>query len=128
MPNSKIIRHLKLSDGHAAEAAAADWLQRRGLSLLEKNYRCKGGEIDLIMRDKGDLVFVEVRLRNRDDYGSAAESVTTAKQRRVIHAARHFLTTHTRWQNSACRFDVIAASGPSGEIEWQWLRHAFLAE
>jgi putative endonuclease len=128
MSNKKIIHPPKLNAGSAVEAAAAEWLKRQGLVLVEKNYRCKGGEIDLIMRAGMDLVFVEVRLRQRSNYGSAAESVTVTKQRRVICAARHFLATHPRWQNSACRFDVMATSDASGTTEWQWLRHAFLAE
>ena len=128
MPNCKTSHSNKLGDGQAIETAAAVWLEHRGLTLVEKNYRCKGGEIDLIMREGGDLVFVEVRLRNRDDYGSAAESVTRAKQRRIVCAARHFLATRAHWQNSPCRFDVVAVSGPHKTLEWQWLRHAFLAE
>ncbi|MDB6061827.1 MAG: hypothetical protein JWM78_1930 [Verrucomicrobiaceae bacterium] len=128
MSNNRILHPQQTSDGSAAEAAAAAWLKRQGLALVEKNYRCKGGEIDLIMRDGDDLVFVEVRLRNRNDYGSAAESVTGSKQRRIICAARHFLSEHARWQNSGCRFDVMAAKNLAGILEWQWLRDAFLAE
>lgn len=120
--------NLNPSTGSAAETAAAAWLEQQGLALVEKNYRCKGGEIDLIMRTGTDLIFVEVRLRKRNDYGSAAESVTTTKQRRIVCAARHFLATHPRWQNSGCRFDVVATSDSTQAKEWQWLRHAFLAE
>jgi putative endonuclease len=128
MSISNLIHRRKISSGAAAEAAAAAWLKRQGLVMVEKNYRCKGGEIDLIMRDGSDLVFVEVRLRQRSDYGSAIESVTHAKQRRIVCAARHFLATQIRWQNSACRFDVIATSDLHENAEWQWLRSAFNAE
>ncbi len=128
MSISKLIHRPKISAGAAAEAAAAAWLKLQGLAIVEKNYRCKGGEIDLIMQDGSDLVFVEVRLRQRSDYGSAVESVTPAKQRRIVCAARHFLATQTRWQNSACRFDVIATDDLHGKIAWQWLRSAFNAE
>ncbi len=116
------------NSGSAAEIAAANWLEQQGLALVEKNYRCKGGEIDLIMRAGSDLIFVEVRLRNRNDYGSAAESVTATKQRRIVCAAQHFLAAHPRWQNSSCRFDVVATHDATQASEWQWLRHAFLAE
>lgn len=116
------------STGAAAEMAAAAWLEQQGLTLVEKNYRCKGGEIDLIMHSGTDLIFVEVRLRKRSNYGSAAESVTATKQRRIVFAAHHFLATHPRWQNSGCRFDVVATSDSTQAGEWQWLRHAFLAE
>ncbi len=128
MSNNKIPQPHEPSAGSIAEATAAAWLERQGLVVVEKNYRCKGGEIDLIMRDGNDLVFVEVRLRKRSSYGSAAESVTATKQRRLICAARHFLATHARWQNSACRFDVVAADDLNNAQNWQWLRHAFLAE
>lgn len=128
MSIDKIRELSKRNSGHAIEAAALDWLQRQGLRAVATNYRCKGGEIDLIMHDGQALIFIEVRLRNYSNYGCAAESVTTAKQRRVICAARHFLATHPRWQNSACRFDVMATNDSYKAIEWQWLRHAFLAE
>jgi putative endonuclease len=128
MSINNLFHRRKLNAGSAVEAAAAEWLKHQGLDLVEKNYRCKGGEIDLVMREGADLVFVEVRLRQRSDYGSAAESVTATKQRRIICAARHFLVTHARWQNSACRFDVIATNDAQDGNEWQWLRHAFLAE
>jgi len=114
--------------GSSAEADAAIWLQQRGLILIEKNFRCRGGEIDLIMRDGSDLVFVEVRLRTRSDYGGAAASVTISKQRRIVYAAQYFLGQHPRWQNSGCRFDVLATNaGTGGVLEWDWLRNAFLA-
>lgn len=115
--------------GAHAEAAALLWLQRQGLICIQKNFRCKGGEIDLIMRHKDQLVFVEVRLRGKSGFGDAAESVTGRKQRRIILAARHFLLAQPRWQRAACRFDVMAALSTRGsELEWQWLQNAFLAE
>ena len=128
MSINKLFLRPEPNSGSAAEAAAAEWLEQQGLKLVEKNYRCKGGEIDLIMHSATDLIFVEVRLRKRSEYGSAAESVTVTKQRRIICAARHFLATHSRWQNSGCRFDVVATSDSTQAKEWQWLQHAFLAE
>lgn len=113
--------------GAAIEDAAAVWLQRQGLKCIERNFRCKGGEIDLIMRDHHTLVFVEVRLRNRDDFGSAAESVTAAKQRRVIHAAQYYLATRADHRDEACRFDVLAAKQMDGGVVWEWLQGAFYA-
>lgn len=128
MSIDKTPQHPKPGIGDAVEQAAALWLQKQGLVLIERNYRCKGGEIDLVMRSGSELIFVEVRLRQRSDYGGAAESVTSSKQRRIVHAARHFLASHPRWQNSACRFDVIATRDATRSSEWQWLPHAFLAE
>lgn len=111
--------------GAALEAAAERWLNARGLRSVARNFRCKAGEIDLIMRDDAQLAFVEVRFRASDRYGSAAESVTAAKQRRLIHAAQLFIETHPQWRHCSCRFDVLAGGMATGELEWQWLRDAF---
>ncbi len=119
--------HTKTDAGTAIESAAIIWLRQHGLICLERNFRCKGGEIDLIARDGRTLVFVEVRLRNRDDFGSAAESVTLTKQRRVIHAAQYYLTTRDDHRNEDCRFDVLAAKHVEGIIVWEWVQNAFYA-
>lgn len=109
--------------GAAAEQLAADYLQRQGLTLLERNFRVRGGEIDLICRDGRATVFVEVRLRSRSDFGGAAASITAAKQARLILAARHWLLRHGE---TPCRFDCILLDGlESKNIEW--LRDAFAA-
>jgi putative endonuclease len=96
--------------GDAAEDRALEHLQDHGLQLVQRNYRTPGrggGEIDLIMREPdGTLVFVEVRQRGRQTHGGAASSVTYAKQRRIIFAAKHFLLRLSLWP--PCRFDVIA--------------------
>jgi putative endonuclease len=106
--------------GRAAEQAAAEFLQARGLVELQRNYRVRGGEIDLVMRDGEHLVFVEVRYRARSDYGGAAASVTAAKQARLALAAQHYLQ---RSGNLApCRFDVVALDGDAPP---QWIRDAF---
>ena len=120
-------RRNKTEAGAAIENAATSWLERHGLKCIERNFRCRGGEIDLIMREGRTLVFVEVRLRNRDDFGSAAESVTATKQRRVIHAAQYYLAIHAASDSLACRFDVLAAKMLDGDITWHWVRDAFHA-
>lgn len=107
--------------GAAGEAAAAAYLGERGLTVLERNFRVRGGEIDLVCRDGRSTVFVEVRLRERADYGGAAASITAAKQARLILAARHWLQKHGE-QN--CRFDCLLIQ--AGRIEW--LRDAFRAD
>ncbi|WP_432240246.1 YraN family protein [Herbaspirillum robiniae] len=104
--------------GDAAEDAALAHLRRHGLELVERNFRCKGGEIDLIMRDGASLVFVEVRARAGRAYGGAAASVTPAKQRRLIVAAQTFLQRYG--SPPACRFDVVGFDGAGLE----WLRNA----
>ncbi len=113
--------------GDAGEDRALRYLQARGLGLITRNYRCKGGEIDLVMRDAaGALVFVEVRARvarSTQRFGGAAASVTPAKQRRLIAAAEDFLARQAD-DVPACRFDVIAIDG--NRIEW--MRDAFGAD
>jgi putative endonuclease len=96
--------------GDAAEDRALHHLQAQGLELVQRNYRTPGrggGEIDVILRDRdGTLVFVEVRQRANLRYGGALASISVAKQRRIVFAARHFLM---RWpQLPPCRFDVVA--------------------
>ena len=113
--------------GAEAEAQAQHWLSQRGLTLVEKNYRCKVGEIDLIMRDGRTLVFVEVRYRRQNRFGGGLESVDWRKQRKLLLAARHFLAYRKQCVNLPCRFDVLAASGGSEykQLNWQWIRDAF---
>lgn len=114
------------SRGDAAEDRALAWLLARGLKLVQRNYRvargphARGGEIDLVMRaPDGTLVFVEVRARSSRSQGGAAASITAAKQRSLVLAARHFLM---RWPAPPpCRFDVLALDAE----EVQWLQGAF---
>lgn len=111
--------------GAAAERLAGAWLRRRGLRPLDLNYRCRVGEIDLVMRDGNTLVFIEVRYRRRDRFGSAAESVNRVKQHRIIRAASRYLQQHPRWANEVCRFDVVSLSGDECDPEIEWIRDAF---
>jgi len=109
--------------GADKERLARAFLEGQGLRWLANNYRCRRGEIDLVMRDAGTLVFVEVRYRASARFGGAAASVITAKQRRLIAAAGHFLQGSTL--NLPCRFDVIAI-GAGDHIDW--IRDAFHAQ
>lgn len=106
--------------GAAAEGLAANHLRQHGLSILERNFRCRFGEIDLIARDGEAIVFVEVRMRGRSDFGGAAESITAAKRERLRKAARHYLARERRLPR--CRFDAVLVSA-DGKIEW--IRDAF---
>lgn len=108
--------------GSHAEALACRFLQRQGLRLVERNYRCRRGEIDLIMLDAGNPVFVEVRYRRQSRYGSGLESVDRNKQRRIVLCAAGYLQRHPRHAERPARFDVVAV-GPDGDIEW--IRNAF---
>lgn len=113
--------------GAAAERVAGAWLRRRGLRRLDANYRCRIGEIDLVMQDGATLVFVEVRYRRTDAFGSGAETVGSAKRRRLVRAASRYLQQHPQWANHMCRFDVISMSGDECRPEIEWIRHAFEA-
>lgn len=117
------------SRGDLAEDRALRYLQQQGLQLIERNYRvaagphARGGEVDLILRERdGTLVFVEVRARASTAHGGAAASVTPAKQRRLVYAARHYLLQQA--SPPPCRFDVLALDGE----QISWLRAAFDAD
>tara|TARA_R110000823_G_scaffold91174_4_gene201117 strand:- start:3154 stop:3513 length:360 start_codon:yes stop_codon:yes gene_type:complete len=115
--------------GDRYEALAADWLSQRGLKILERNFRSRTGEIDIIALDQGCLVFVEVRARGNPCFSTAAASVTHHKQRRIIATAQRFLQSRPRLQHTACRFDVVAFEAPeAGEpAPIRWIRSAFTA-
>jgi putative endonuclease len=103
--------------GAQAEALAANFLARQGLAIVERNWRRRCGELDLIARDRDTLVFVEVRLRTRGDFGGAAGSITAAKRARMIAAAGHYLARLAR--TPPCRFDAILLDAlDPPRIEW----------
>lgn len=108
--------------GPRFESLALNYLRLHGLRLVERNFRCRGGEIDLIMRDDAYLVFVEVRFRASRRFGSAAESVHAGKQARLIHAAQVFLSRSSQPPYVHCRFDVLAFEG---SVRPLWIRDAF---
>ena len=111
------------ASGNTYERQALEALTHRGLSLLTRNYNTRHGELDLVMREGNDVVFVEVRYRRR---GHAASSVAAAKQTRLIRAASLWLAAHPAHAHRACRFDVVSFDGPSAEMCW-W-RGAFEVE
>ena len=109
--------------GAGKEELARRYLEQAGLQLVKRNYRCRQGEIDLIMRDADCLAFIEVRYRRSAGFGSPAESVTRTKQRRIILAARHYLQRHPTPLD--CRFDVLAITGTQ---RTEWLKNAFFVD
>jgi putative endonuclease len=113
--------------GRKAEADALAHLLAAGLQLIGRNYACRGGEIDLILREGGVLVIVEVRSKSRRDYGSAAASVDRRKQQRITLAARHLLARQPELARLPVRFDVVAIDpgGPTGAAAITWIRDAF---
>lgn len=109
--------------GRWAENLAAERLTASGLEPVQRNYRCKWGEIDLVMRDQQTLVFVEVRFRKSGVYGDGAQSVDARKQHKLISSAEHYLQTHANLQDTPCRFDVVSVSPK----EVSWIKDAFHA-
>ena len=107
--------------GAQAEQAAAEFLTERGLRLLERNYRCRFGEIDLIMSQGRTIVFVEVRYRRTHAFGGAVESITGAKREKLLRAARHYMAARREFPD--CRFDAVLLSGDTHEL--QWIENAF---
>ena len=114
--------------GRAAEQLAAEYLQARGVRILARNLRCRAGELDLVGLDESVLVIVEVRQRERKDFGGAFGSVTWRKQGRIIRATRYFWQRQPEWRTHLMRFDVLALEGlPSGAHRMVWIKDAFRA-
>lgn len=105
-----------------AELTARHYLEKRGLIFIQNNYRCLCGEIDLIMRDGEEIVFVEVRLRRQPYLGSAIESITRTKQRKLINAATLYLQEMQWLDRVNCRFDVF---GINDQNQFEWIHNAF---
>jgi putative endonuclease len=108
--------------GSRAEQLAKSYLQQQGLRPVVDNWHCRQGEIDLIMRDRNMLVFVEVRYRKNSRYGTPAATVGHIKQRRLIHAANNYLQQLGTLPQ--CRFDVVAVTAEP-ELQIEWIRNAF---
>ena len=102
--------------GSRYEQLAAAHFEKRGCIVLEKNYRCRQGEIDLICRDKQYLVFAEVKYRRSEAYGSPAEAVDCRKQKRIREAARYYMYSHRMGEDTPCRFDVVSILGDRIEV------------
>lgn len=111
--------------GQAGERLAEAHLTARGLVTLARNYRCRGGEIDLVMRDGRAIVFVEVRTRASRAFGGAEASVDRRKQARIARCAEGYLQAAAGLADADCRFDVVALHGGGEHYEVNWIRGAF---
>ncbi|OQK17351.1 hypothetical protein AU255_05565 [Methyloprofundus sedimenti] len=109
-----------IQQGRYYEDQALSYLLDQGLELVARNYRCKWGELDLLMLERGALIIVEVRYRKNNHYGSAVESVTANKQERIVAAAKHYIMTYKI--NQPIRFDVLAITG---DTQTDWIKNAF---
>jgi putative endonuclease len=113
---------MRRARGRDAEQRALDFLRSHGLAPVARNWRCRAGELDLVMRDGDTLVVVEVRRRSHRGYGSAAESVTFRKQQRIVRATRLYLMQHPHLATQPLRFDIV---GIDADGKPEWLRAAF---
>ncbi len=112
--------------GKEAERAAADYLSTVGMEILDKNYRCPRGEIDLIAKDGRTVVFVEVRSRRSEGFGSPEESITHSKRSRLIRVAQRYIKEH-RLYGCVARFDVVAVRWDGDNPQINWMINAFEA-
>lgn len=120
---------LRKEAGVAAEDLALKHLRAAGLKLVIRNYACRGGELDLVMIDDKTLALIEVRFRASDEFGGAAASITWAKQRRIVLAARHLLMMRTDLRRYRARFDVVAIAGSDWRApRIEWIKGAFVLQ
>lgn len=122
---SDVTNYAPHARGRDAEQMALHHLEHHGLKLVTRNFRCTRGEIDLIMQHGDTLVFVEVRARRNDNFGSGADSVDARKQAKLNAAAAIYLQQHAARSNSPCRFDVVAISFASDPPQLDWIPDAF---
>ena len=113
--------------GAELEMFAAKQMETQGCRIIEKNYSCKLGEIDIILQDKETLVFVEVRYRKQNKFGGAIASVDNKKQRKIIKTASLYLQSNKLTDKVACRFDVFAIQGNFSNLSYNWVKDAFAA-
>ncbi|MGC3982663.1 MAG: YraN family protein [Steroidobacteraceae bacterium] len=111
--------------GERGEQLALSYLQAAGLKLLKRNFRCAGGEIDLVMTDGRILMLVEVRFRSSRSFGGAAASVDAGKQQRLTRAAQYLLQRHPAYQLLQARFDLVAIDGSGNTPHIEWIKDAF---
>ncbi|USE34891.1 YraN family protein [Endozoicomonas sp. SCSIO W0465] len=120
---------LSLTNGKGAEAenSALLFLQQQGLTLLQRNFACKTGEVDLIMLDHSTLVFVEVRYRGPSQCGNAASSIDRSKQHKIRKTAAVYLQKYRQHSHRICRFDAISIDNQdaTGQNSLQWMKSAF---
>ncbi len=114
-----------LQSGEQAEQIAHDYLKAKGLRLIEANYRCRVGELDLVMLDGQVLVIIEVRYRKSSRIAGPLQTIDSHKRRRLALAARHFLMRHGHLQDRPIRFDVIGLTGSMANPSINWSKNAF---
>ena len=116
-------RHI--DNGRVAEQLARRFLIDRGLTVVAANYRCRFGELDLVMHDAGRLVIVEIRYRSRTEFGGPIASISTAKQRKIVIATKYFIRNYPAYRNAPVRFDVVGLAGTLRAPDIRWITGAF---
>lgn len=113
--------------GNQIEELATKYLKARGLSILQRNFYSKFGEIDIICTNAAteELIFVEVRFRTSNDYGTPEATITLQKRKKIILSAKYYLMKHQWANNMFCRFDMLAVSKNDANFEFNWLQNAF---
>lgn len=118
-----------LGKGVRYEDRARNFLERRGLACVGQNFRSRFGEVDLIMRDRETLCFVEVKFRKSLDYGGAAYAIPPAKQDRIVKTAMVYLASRSERSNPPLRFDALLIQRQAdGRETFDWIQNAFMAE
>jgi len=112
--------------GAEGERAAEKFLRRNGYTIVQRNYRCALGEVDLIALDRRTIVFIEVKTRTQPGFGSPLEAVDRRKQRQVLRAAQHYLSEH-RLHDRDARFDVVGVWWDNGRVQCELVKNAFEA-
>jgi putative endonuclease len=118
--------HLKF--GAMAERKARKFLEKQGLRLLASNYRCRYGELDLVMCDEEHLVVVEIRYRRQTGFMKPAESISRTKRDRIARSTLHFMQRSASYRSHPVRFDVVSVSGPLEDSTMDWIPGAFTIE
>lgn len=117
-------RNQRKVGGHYEEVAAS-YLTKQGLRILERNYRCRLGEIDIVGKEGQTYVFCEVKFRTNGGTGDPAEAVDSRKQAAIFRVAAYYLKQHGIWEETPCRFDVIAIQGVGEQSRIRWIPDAF---
>lgn len=120
---------IQIRKGLRYETHAREYLQARGLHLLDSNFRSRFGEIDLIMQENDCVCFIEVRYRDSLDFGGASASITGAKQRRIVKTALFYLSQRQHLAHRALRFDALLIQRRGEQaLEFDWIKNAFYAQ
>lgn len=117
-------RNQRKTGGHYEEVAAS-YLAKQGIQILDRNYRCRMGEIDIVAREGRTYVFCEVKFRTTGSAGDPAEAVDSRKQATIFRVAAYYLKQHRLSENTSCRFDVIAMTGAGAYTQIRWIPDAF---